>query len=86
MTSYPLKVIWVRNQQGNQYVWSPGKDIPVPWPESVHICLYETLVSTHLEYASLVWAPYKAKDIEILENVQRRCTGLTEDAEIGEVI
>ena len=36
--------------------------------------LYKTLVRTHLDYASSVWAPYKIKHIEMLENVQRRCT------------
>ena len=42
--------------------------------QKIFISLYKTLVRTHLDYASLVWAPYKTKDIEILENVQRRCT------------
>ena len=32
------------------------------------------MVRTHLDYASSVWAPYKMKHIEIIENVQRRCT------------
>ena len=38
------------------------------------LSLYKTMVRTHLDYASLVWAPYKMKHIEIIENVQRRCT------------
>ena len=38
------------------------------------ISLYKTLVRTQLDYASSVWAPYKTKDLEMLENVQRRCT------------
>ena len=38
------------------------------------LCLYKTMVRTHLDYASSVWAPYKMKHIEIIENVQRRCT------------
>ena len=32
------------------------------------------MVRTHLDYVSSVWAPYKMKHIEIIENVQRRCT------------
>ena len=40
----------------------------------IFISLYKTLVRTHLEYASSVWAPYEAKGIEMLKNVQRRCT------------
>ena len=44
--------------------------------QKMFISLYKTLVRTHLDYASSVWAPYKTKDMEILENVQRRCTRL----------
>ena len=36
--------------------------------------LYKTLVQTHLDYASSVWSPYRVKHIEMLENVQQRCT------------
>ena len=37
-------------------------------------CLYKMMVRTHLDYASSVWSPYKIKHIEMIENVQRRCT------------
>ena len=37
-------------------------------------CLYKTMVRTHLDYASSVWSPYKIKHIEMIKNVQRRCT------------
>ncbi|KAK3099864.1 hypothetical protein FSP39_010887 [Pinctada imbricata] len=36
--------------------------------------LYKTLVRTHLDFASSVWAPYKQKHIEQIEAVQRRAT------------
>ena len=38
------------------------------------ISLYKTLIRTHLDYPSSVWVPCKAKDIDVLQNVQRRCT------------
>ena len=32
------------------------------------------MVRTHLDYTSSVWSPQKIKYIEMIENVQRRCT------------
>ena len=36
--------------------------------------LFKALVSPHREYASSVWSPYKKKDIEAIERVQKRAT------------
>ena len=38
------------------------------------LVIYKTLVRTHLDYASFVWAPYKMKYIEKIESVQKQIT------------
>ena len=44
--------------------------------EDMFICLFKAFVRPQLEYANAVWNPHKFKDINAIENVQRRATKL----------
>ena len=40
------------------------------------VMLYKSMVRPHLEYANLVWNPYRKEEINKLESVQRKATKL----------
>jgi hypothetical protein len=44
--------------------------------KNTFILLYKSMVRPHLEYANLVWSPYRKEEINKLERVQRRATKL----------
>ena len=43
--------------------------------------LFKSLVRLHLEYGNTVWSPWYAKDVQNIENVQRRASKLVEGLE-----
>ena len=52
--------------------------------KSTWIKLYKTYVCPHLEYAAACWNPWTKKDIETLENVQRRAVKMCTNVKANE--
>ena len=59
--------------KGNQILGLIRRNIVYKEKELI-IPLYQTIVRPHLEYCIQAWRPYRKKDIDILERVQRRAT------------
>ena len=59
--------------KGNQILGLIRRNI-VYKDKEIIIPLYKTIVRPHLEYCIQAWRPYRKKDIDILERVQRRAT------------
>ena len=59
--------------KGNQILGLIRQNIVYKENELI-IPLYKTIVRPHLEYCIHAWRPYRKKDIDILERVQRRAT------------
>ena len=59
--------------KGNQILGLIRRNIVYKEKELI-IPLYKTIVRLHLEYCIQAWRPYRKKDIDMLERVQRRAT------------
>ena len=59
--------------KGNQILGLIRRNIVYKEKELI-ITLYKTIVRPHLEYCIQAWRPYRKKDIDMLERVQRRAT------------
>jgi hypothetical protein len=64
--------------KGNQILGLINRTITCK-KKKVILNLYKSLVRPHLEYCIQAWRPHLAKDIEILERVQRRATRMIEE-------
>jgi hypothetical protein len=62
-----------KTNKSNQMFATPRRTFQF-MDKSTFVQLYKSLVRTHLDYASSVLAPFKAKHIEQIEGVQRRAT------------
>ena len=59
--------------KGNQIIGLIRRNIVYKEKELI-IPLYKTIVRPHLEYCIQAWRPYRKKDIDMLERLQRRAT------------
>ena len=59
--------------KGNQILGLIRRNVVYKEKELI-IPLYKTIVRPHLEYCIQAWRPYRKKDIDMLERVQRRAT------------
>ena len=61
--------------KGNQVLGMIRRNITYK-DKSLSIPLYKAIVRPHLEYCIQAWSPYLRKDIDMLEQIQRRATKL----------
>ena len=59
--------------KGNQIIGLIRRNITYKENKLI-ILLYKTIVRPHVEYCIHVWRPYRKKDIDTLERIQRRAT------------
>jgi hypothetical protein len=60
--------------KANQVLYFIKRAIGYHAPVKARTTLYTSLVRSHLEYASIIWAPTTKKNLELIEQVQRRAT------------
>jgi hypothetical protein len=60
--------------KANQVLYFIKRAIGYHAPIKARTILYMSLVRSHLEYGSIIWAPTTRKNIELIERVQRRST------------
>ena len=65
--------MWNCSSEGKPNYWINQAKYSVQGKELI-ILLYKTIVRPHLEYCIQTWRPYRKKDIDILDRVQRRAT------------
>lgn len=61
----------VRKANSSIYMFKKAFQSP---SRGLFLCLYKNYIRPLLEYAAVIWSPYLIKDINLLENVQRKLT------------
>ena len=59
--------------KGNQMLWLIRRNITYKENKLI-IHVYKAIVRPHLEYCIQAWRPYRKKDINTLESIQKRAT------------
>ena len=68
--------VTISTSKGNQILGLIRRNITYKGKKLI-IPLYKTIVRPHLEYCIQAWRPYRKKDIDTLERIQRRATKMT---------
>jgi len=63
-------------------LWQSSKELLHVLIECFNL-LYKSLVRTHLEYGVTTWFPYKMKNIETIEKIQKRATKQVKQTGMG---
>ena len=63
----------MHSSKGNQILGLIRRNITYKGKKLI-IPLYKAIVRPHLEYCIQAWRPYRKKDIDTLERIQRRAT------------
>ena len=64
---------WIAASNGNHILGLIRKNITYKEKKLI-IPVYKKIVRPHLEYCIQAWRPYRNKDIDTLERIQRRAT------------
>ena len=71
--------------KGNQIIGLIGRTIMYKEKQLI-VPMYKAVVRPHLEYCIQAWTPYRKKDIDKLERIQRRATKIIPELRVTNVV